>query len=427
LVVGGGLAGIAAAVGLRKRGLDVLLVEKEVVPRDRFRGEYLQPFAVEALDELGFRSVIDALDARRVSELHFTDLKSDHTQVLSDLRVRYPRGSAARAMPNLTLNRELREVARRQLGERFLEGATAHFDNPGRLSDPEFTLTLQDGSKRQLRPQWVLGCDGRNSQVRKWMGGEPAHANGNVTFRAAPEFIVGAEFEARHGSGDVYEVIRTYGQGTLCLFQIGDNKLRLYWNTAASAPTNKSVWEGKLKALIDELPALHHLRGTNISRLMGTAADTQWLGPPARGRFLLLGDAVAITTPFGGQGMTCALRHVQHLVAAFDGCRLDSDLHAFLLRREYTRLVKKTFDHFSLVNFVVHFAFYRREIWAKPLAHHCIRTWNQHPELRDRAGRLFGGFDQDTPGVLELLNFSGLIEAARHPTSVLETLRTSFA
>src|SRR5918994_2340632 len=54
LVVGAGPAGVAAAIGLRRAGRDVLLVDKATFPRDKCCGDGLTTLALRELEHLGF-------------------------------------------------------------------------------------------------------------------------------------------------------------------------------------------------------------------------------------------------------------------------------------------------------------------------------------------------------------------------------------
>src|SRR5580698_10709575 len=53
LVVGGGVAGCAAAVALRRKGRNVTLIEREPTPRHKVCGEFLSGEALEDLQALG--------------------------------------------------------------------------------------------------------------------------------------------------------------------------------------------------------------------------------------------------------------------------------------------------------------------------------------------------------------------------------------
>ena len=62
LVIGAGPAGAAAGYWLAKEGLDVVMVDKRVFPREKTCGDGLTPRAVGALQELD----IDLGEAHRI-------------------------------------------------------------------------------------------------------------------------------------------------------------------------------------------------------------------------------------------------------------------------------------------------------------------------------------------------------------------------
>ena len=62
IVVGGGLAGLSAAITAARAGLDVTVIEAGTYPRHRVCGEFLSPEAAGYLDQLG---VLPALKAQR--------------------------------------------------------------------------------------------------------------------------------------------------------------------------------------------------------------------------------------------------------------------------------------------------------------------------------------------------------------------------
>src|SRR5688572_16241452 len=58
-IIGGGIAGSACAIVLRRAGLDVTLVEREATFRDRIRGEAIHPWGVREVEALGLRPLLD--------------------------------------------------------------------------------------------------------------------------------------------------------------------------------------------------------------------------------------------------------------------------------------------------------------------------------------------------------------------------------
>ena len=66
VVIGAGPAGSASAIGLALNGWRVLLLEKSTFPRDKVCGDFLSPFSLRAVDELGCGRELRALGANRV-------------------------------------------------------------------------------------------------------------------------------------------------------------------------------------------------------------------------------------------------------------------------------------------------------------------------------------------------------------------------
>ncbi len=66
LIVGAGIAGATLAANLAKTGKNIVVVERDLSERDVIIGELLQPGGVQKLEEMGFTSFIDNIDAQPV-------------------------------------------------------------------------------------------------------------------------------------------------------------------------------------------------------------------------------------------------------------------------------------------------------------------------------------------------------------------------
>lgn len=73
IVVGGGPAGLAAAVAAASRGLDVLVLERSALPSDKACGEGLLPAGVRALEALGARTLLEASSVAPVRAVRWVD------------------------------------------------------------------------------------------------------------------------------------------------------------------------------------------------------------------------------------------------------------------------------------------------------------------------------------------------------------------
>jgi flavin-dependent dehydrogenase len=122
LIVGGGLAGAAAAIDLARAGLRPLLLERETAPHDKICGEFLSGEAVAALGALGLQPArLGAVPITRV------ELWAGRRHVAANLPF------AALSLSRRVLDAALLDVAeaagaevRRGVTVRSLAGGTAH-------------------------------------------------------------------------------------------------------------------------------------------------------------------------------------------------------------------------------------------------------------------------------------------------------------
>lgn len=249
---------------------------------------------------------------------------------------------------------------------------------------------------------------------------------------AEPEFLVGADFEAEARLSQRYEVIRTAGEGTFSFFRLGEGRQRLYWNTAEFS-AGKQGWRSRIESLCRTTVSRCLRQEAELGHLAGAPADTAWMGPAARGCFLLVGDALAVTTPLGGQGMAFALEQVQRLAeglplvfrrkvartgSSSTGRSAAGSVAAALssqalnrLGRQHHRASRRYFHHINLMNlFLYHLCFSRSRV-ARHLSRPVFAHWNAHPEVKAVVAEYFAGTRVRglTPiRIAELLGLPGL-------------------
>ena len=147
-VVGGGPAGLAAAVALRQRGADVLVADGLRPPIDKACGEGLMPNSRRELARLGVE-----LDARHGAEFAGIIFAGDGVQVAAE----FPRGHGL-GVRRVVLHAALLGRAR-ELGVRMAWGA------PVALRNGLVTIGGEPCAHR-----WMVGADGHASRVRTWAG-----------------------------------------------------------------------------------------------------------------------------------------------------------------------------------------------------------------------------------------------------------------
>lgn len=150
LVIGGGPAGLAAAIAMRQRGLEVIVADGAQPPIDKACGEGFLPDGVAALERLGIQLLVSDSEPFRGIRFLSAELSADAP---------FPGGASGVAVRRTTLHHQMIERAE-QLGARLLW----HMPVTGISSDG---VHLGD---RFVRARWIVGADGSNSRVRRWAG-----------------------------------------------------------------------------------------------------------------------------------------------------------------------------------------------------------------------------------------------------------------
>ena len=149
-VIGGGPAGLAAAIAARQRGFDVLVADGRQPPIDKACGEGLLPDGLAALERLGIHVPVAASHPFRGIRFLTTRLSADAL---------FPEGGSGVAVRRTTLHCLMIERAE-QLGADLLwRTAVTGISADG--------VHLGDGV---VRARWIVGADGASSRVRRWAG-----------------------------------------------------------------------------------------------------------------------------------------------------------------------------------------------------------------------------------------------------------------
>ncbi len=283
VVVGGGPAGAAAALGARRARPDarVLLLDKADFPRDKACGDGI---AAHGRDELALLGV--------------PNLIADYTPT-DRLSVVSPGGAAVAA----TAARPNHVVPRKVFDARLVEAAREAGVEVRRHRIRE--LVQQDGEVvvDGIRARTVVAADGANSTVRRLLGMRaPADRHIAIAVRGYADLPAdsprsdGAQFIAMQKAGwPAYAWSFPIGDGTA---NVGFGMLlpKLH----ATGRPGKEVLHGRLAALLPDLRA-RDLKAHHLPLSPGRPTV------PGRGRVLLAGDAASLINPLTGEGIYYAL------------------------------------------------------------------------------------------------------------------------
>jgi 2-polyprenyl-6-methoxyphenol hydroxylase-like FAD-dependent oxidoreductase len=298
IVVGGGIGGLATAIGLRRVGIEPLVVEQARELETVGAGLGLAANAVQALERLG---VAGPVRSRGLPTERLVALKPNG-EALIDLPLE------GREM--LGVHRaDLQDVLAGELGDALRLGvACVGFRDHGEC----VTVRLDGGE--ELEGDLLVAADGLRSKSRASVlkDGPPSYA-GYTGWRAVTEL----EHESLRG-----RMTETWGRGVrFGLIPIGGG--RLYWFVSESRPEpDAPLVPGRKEELARLVRGWHEpveaaVASTPEDAIVGTGIYSR---KPARewgrGRVTLLGDAAHPMTPDLSQGAAQALEDAVVLAAS---------------------------------------------------------------------------------------------------------------
>jgi FAD-dependent urate hydroxylase len=325
-IAGGGIAGLAAGVALRDRGVEVEIHEKFDELQGRATGFSIWAYAIKRLMEWGFdRERLDSI-GREIVESNIVDGKG---RPLLTLPVQ--EASAEVGAPSMDIDRRLLQEAMIELigAERYRFGSEVTGVEEG---DGGVALVLADGSRAE--GDLVLGGDGIHSVIRDRVLGQSVDLK-----RSRYEVIEGiAPFDERYlPRGHNKQV---WGAKARCgVGWVSDESVRWFLGgrgiaLAGDPPLSKEELLARVDGMPDIVSAV--LEATDEAQIVRTEVRHGY--PPKSwhaGRTVLLGDAAHTLSPFAGMGACSTIEDVGHLVHLLDeSASLDDALSAFQRERE---------------------------------------------------------------------------------------------
>ena len=279
-VVGGGPAGLAAALAARRNGFEVVVADRARSPINKACGEGLMPDGLAALRGLG-------VELRAARGFSFRGIRFVDNELEAEALFPHQPGLGIR---RTVLHQALAEAAENAGVVTCWQAPVDGLDACG-----------VDVGGRTVRCRWIIGADGVHSKVRQWAGLYPVWSSTRRIglrqhFRVRPWSDLVEVFWHKHCQAYVTSV----GPEEVCVALVGNAK------DARSAG---------IATLFPRL-AKHLGRPEPVRFQRGAISISTKLAAVTRGRIALVGDASGSLDAVTGEGLALAFRQAISLGAA---------------------------------------------------------------------------------------------------------------
>jgi flavin-dependent dehydrogenase len=291
-IVGGGPAGLAAAIAVRQQGLRCMVADWAAPPIDKACGEGLMPDSLDVLKGLG------------------VSLHGHETGQFRGIKFVGREGSAAADFP-LGSGRGIRRVL---LHQAFIDHAAAcgvemlWRARVSPLPGPASAIPASGTNRTALQVngvpvecQWIIGADGQNSKVRHWAGLEQGHTSAQrIGLRQHFRIKPWSEFVEIYWGEQGQAYVTPIGREEVCVALISRERFSSFDAGLAHFP--------ELREHLQEAARSTSVRGAlTVSRRLRSIV---------RGNVALLGEASGSVDAITGEGLAMAFRQALALAPA---------------------------------------------------------------------------------------------------------------
>jgi len=321
IIIGGGLAGLASAVGLASAGFAVTVVDRisatdQVDPGFDGRASAVAFASSQLLRATGVWPHVDDV-AQPILEIRVSDgpsllhLHFDHRDLASAGLVA---GQLPTPLGYMVENRHMRlalQARAAELGDKISYRAPAEVSSIAR-DNAGVTVHLADGDS--VRAPLLMGVDGRGSLVRRDAGIQVSGwGYGQVGI------VCAIEHELSHG-GVAHE--RFMPSGPFAILPLTDNRASLVWTEKAAhqqaiMALGPRAFEAEVQRRVGDFLGDVKVAGGRWSYPLTLSFADSYIAQ----RTALLGDAAHGIHPIAGQGLNMAFRDIAALVEILQDAR----------------------------------------------------------------------------------------------------------
>ncbi len=334
IIAGAGPAGAAAAAHLGAAGLKVMLIDRQVFPRDKVCGDFVGPVALLELRSLG---ITELAEYRRSNVIHEAALYLDGRHLITHPIPRINGMPAhGRVIPRRNLDEWILRAAR-ATGAQVVEGCRVQGFDADALG-VRVEVKGREGA-RTLRARALIGADGSGSLVARVMRGHAAPDDDRI-------IAVRGYFEGIAGPADRADLYFSGNSfpGYYWLFPTGESVANVGVGMVLDTlPRKEDRLRDLLRHLIEHDRALRDRLGDArlAGQIVGWPLTTYNASLPIVGeRVLLIGDAAGLINPLNGEGIQYAMLSGRWAAETLLACAARGDFSCAALS-PYARCVER--------------------------------------------------------------------------------------
>jgi len=341
VVVGGGIAGKACALGLAQMGLQTLEIAPDLdkvlpAPQGPQWGQRIYAFSPSTQKLLAHLQIWDAIDHTRM-------------QAVSDMRIYGDRGETNDQLHLSAFEAgapELAWIGESNVIEHTLDQASRFQNKLERIADAVEKIKIDaDGSILHLksggmiRAQLVIAADGANSPIRSELGITTSEESYSQSAVVANWLCTYPHLDTAYQwflpSGDIIAMLPLPGKQVSMVWSTSPEHaselLKLnhaQWLNQFVTIANGAISKQLGELTLNSVPAAFPLRKIRAKR---------FIGPESFPKVALIGDAAHVMHPLAGQGLNLGLRDVAvllNILGKRESFRSPSDV---VLLRRYER------------------------------------------------------------------------------------------
>lgn len=337
IVVGAGPAGAVCAAYLARAGVDVLLLDKDMCPREKACGDIVRESAVKHIEQLEAVAVLDEMSS-----------------CIRRLKLISPTGNEAvvpyecYTLPRVKLDQMLAETAV-SWGAEFRKGCCV--EKVLRDGDKVCGVMIRDkGEAYELRCRLLVAADGASSVVAGMVGAADEKPDGiwmgqSTYFRGVK--LDNALSKEQYDAGGVFCFDDKEGAAYFWIVPVGkDGVKRGVCNVGMMVKGRDSYSDSDMAARLDAwlndddkakmwLDEAEQISPWSFGRL----PDTNQSKEPVGNGYILIGDAAAQAKPLYGDGIGAAADSAKAAAEAVEAAFRNNDLSEEYIRNSFNNAI----------------------------------------------------------------------------------------